>query len=76
MQRGAVVLTNSDGYSPSEYVHMTNVIDVASCDRLPLDAPTLRALGRHAARTASIRGWDALLAELTAEDPAYAEFSS
>lgn len=64
MERGAVVITNLDEYSPSEYVHMENVIDVERCRELPSDPSVLEAIGRRAIETTRGRGWDALLAEL------------
>ena len=32
LEQGAVVITNLDRYSPEEYVHLDNVIDIDSCE--------------------------------------------
>ena len=61
MERGAVIITNLDEYSPPELVHMHNVIDIERCSELPLDADVLRALGENARAAAAARGWDALV---------------
>lgn len=64
MECGAVVITNLDEYSPSEYVHMDNVIDVVRCRELPSDPRVLDAICKRALETSRRRGWDALLAGL------------
>lgn len=64
MERGAVVITNLDEFSPPELVHLENVIDIGRCDELPVDAATLAAIGRRAAETAAARGWPQLVARL------------
>ncbi len=64
LERGAVVITNLDEYSPPEYVHMGNVIDVARCDALPLDPVVLEGIGRRAAEAGCSRGWDAFLKQM------------
>ncbi|MGE0444014.1 MAG: hypothetical protein AB7P99_02200 [Vicinamibacterales bacterium] len=64
MECGAAVITNLDEHSPQGLVHMTNVIDIARCDRLPTPAQAER-IGR-AAREIAHRdyGWDQLVAQL------------
>ena len=61
METGAVVITNLDRYSPPEYVHMENVIDIERCEELPADAAVLERLRAGAVETARARGWDALV---------------
>lgn len=65
MELGAVVITNLDRYSPDEYVHMDNVIDIEQCDELPSDPLVLKRLGVRAMETARERGWDALVKRLS-----------
>lgn len=64
LERGAVVLTNLDHYSPPEYVHMHNLIDVTACDALPDDPLILRQLSVEAMLTARTRRWDQLVAQV------------
>jgi hypothetical protein len=66
MEKGAVVITNLDEYSPPELVHLENVIDVNRCDRLPLDPLELRRISVGAMETGRARGWDRLVEELVA----------
>ena len=61
METGAVVITNLDRYSPPEYVHMENVIDVERCTELPSDPAVLDRLRDRAVETARARGWDELI---------------
>lgn len=61
LERGAVVLTNLDRYSPPDLVHMENVIDIERCDRLPEDPLVLRGLSLRATETARERSWERLL---------------
>jgi hypothetical protein len=61
MERGAVVITNLDEFSPLEYVHMDNVLDIGRCDELPDDPLVLKQLSTRAMETARGRGWDALV---------------
>lgn len=66
MERGAVVITNLDRFSPEHLVHMESVIDIDSCAELPLDPATLKRLSARAAELGRDRGWDALVAALAA----------
>jgi hypothetical protein len=66
METGAVVITNLDRLSPPEYVHDENVIDIERCDRLPTEPAVLDAIRARAVETAAARGWDALIARMTA----------
>jgi hypothetical protein len=68
MEKGAVVVTNLDEYSPPELVHMDNVIDIGSCEELPVDPALRRRISRRASETATGRGWDRLVERLV--DPA------
>ena len=64
METGAVVITNLDRYSPPEYVHGENVIDIERCAELPTDPAVLDGLRARARETAAARGWDALVEKL------------
>jgi len=48
MEHGAVVITNLDRYSPPEYVHMENLIDINRCQRLPSDPMILKSIAAEA----------------------------
>jgi hypothetical protein len=61
METGAVVITNLDVYSPPEYVHLGNVIDIEQCTELPSDPAVLDRLRDRAIETAQARGWDELV---------------
>ncbi|MBI1847681.1 MAG: hypothetical protein HY294_00030 [Candidatus Rokubacteria bacterium] len=62
MRCGAVVVTNLDGFSPPSFAHGVNVLDIARCERLPLDAAERAAMGARARATALGEvGWPALL---------------
>jgi hypothetical protein len=64
MENGCAVITNLDDHSPPGLVHMTNVIDVTLCDRLP-DLDETRRIGLAARDIAHRRyGWDQLVARL------------
>lgn len=64
MESGCAVLTNLDRHSPAGLVHMTNVIDINRCDRLP-DADEMRRIGVAAREIAHSRyGWEQLVAQL------------
>jgi hypothetical protein len=64
LERGAVVLTNLDEYSPPEYRHGDNLLDIERCDRLPTDAETLRRISAAALDTARDRSWARLVERL------------
>jgi hypothetical protein len=64
MESGCAVITNLDEYSPRGLVHMTNVIDIHRCERLP-DIDETRRIGLAARDIAQSRyGWDQLVAQL------------
>jgi hypothetical protein len=65
MERGAVVITNLDEFSPPEYVHLGNVIDIERCEELPTDPAVLAEIRRRAVETAAARGWDQLVERIT-----------
>jgi hypothetical protein len=65
METGAVVITNLDGHSPPEFVHMENMIDVGRCSELPADEATLERLRGNARETARARGWAQLVERMT-----------
>jgi hypothetical protein len=64
LERGAVVITNLDAYSPREFVHGENVIDISRCAQLPSDPLELKRLSVRAMETARDRGWRELVAAL------------
>lgn len=64
MERGARVITNLDRYSPPEFVHMDNVIDITRCEALPSDPLDLARLSVRAIETGRARSWDHLLEQL------------
>jgi hypothetical protein len=61
METGAVVITNLDEHSPTEYEHLVNVIDIERCQELPTDPAVLNEIRRRAVETAAARGWDRLI---------------
>ena len=64
MEVGCAVITNLDQHSPAGLVHMTHVIDINRCDRLP-DAADAGVIGRAAREIAhGDYGWDQLVAQL------------
>lgn len=64
MESGCAVITNLDRHSPEGFVHMTNVIDINLCDRLP-GADEARRIGVAAREIAHSRyGWEQLIAQL------------
>jgi hypothetical protein len=62
LEQGAVVITNLDRYSPEEYVHLDNIIDIDACEELVSDPAVLSNIRGRA--TESVRGWDELTAIL------------
>jgi hypothetical protein len=70
MERGAVVITNLDRFSPPEFVHGDNVIDINRCDALPSDPLVLGRLSVRAMETGLTRGWDALVDRLRGREDA------
>lgn len=62
LERGCMVITNLDEYSPSEFVHMENVIDLDRCEQLPTDPLACAQLKVRAMETGRARGWDRLVA--------------
>ena len=64
MESGCAVITNLDEHSPAGLVHMSNVIDINRCDRLP-DAEQTGRIGLAAREIAQTRyGWEQLVAQL------------
>ncbi|MBM3817925.1 MAG: glycosyltransferase [Acidimicrobiia bacterium] len=64
MECGCAVITNLDEHSPGGVAHMTNVIDINRCERLP-DLEQAQLIGRAARDIARQRyGWDQLVAQL------------
>jgi hypothetical protein len=65
LERGTVVITNLDEFSPPELVHMENVIDIDRCESLPSDPAVLEQLRARATETARERTWPLLVDRLT-----------
>ncbi len=64
MECGCTVITNLDGHSPEGFEHMTNIIDINRCERLPEGEASAR-IGRAASEIArSQYGWERLVAQL------------
>ena len=64
MESACAVITNLDEHSPAGLVHMTNVIDINRCDRLP-DRDETQRIGRAARKLAHTEyGWEQLVAQL------------
>ena len=64
MEKGAVVITNLDEHSPPELVNLDNVIDVNSCEELPLDRAVLERISVRAVETSRGHDWGGLVARL------------
>lgn len=64
LERGAAVITNLDEWSPKEFVHLDNVIDIAQCEELPVDPAILLRLRSRAVETAGGRSWQELVGRL------------
>jgi hypothetical protein len=64
LELGAVVVTNLDRFSPPEYVHMENIIDIMQCDHLPDDPLVLRQIAVRAMETGRGRSWERLLQQI------------
>jgi hypothetical protein len=64
MEQGAVVITNLDRYSPPEFQHGVNVLDIAQLTDLPTHRTELRRIGVAAAEVAQHRSWKALAGAL------------
>jgi hypothetical protein len=64
MEKGSVVVTNLDEFSPPEFRHMENVVDIQQSDELPLALDVLEEIGRRASETARARDWQALVEAL------------
>jgi hypothetical protein len=64
MEYGSVVITNLDEFSPVEFRHPENVIDINQCTALPTDPDVLRRIGEAARDTARGRDWSALVDRL------------
>jgi hypothetical protein len=64
MESGCAVITNLDEHSPRGLAHMTNVIDINRCDRLP-DFEQAQRIGMAARQIAHADyGWDQLVTQL------------
>jgi hypothetical protein len=64
MESGCAVITNLDEHSPRGLSHMTNVIDIHQCERLP-DVDKTQKIGLAARQMAQAGySWDRLVAQL------------
>lgn len=64
MECGCAVITNLDEHSPQGLAHMTNVIDINRCERLPGVDETRRIGGAARDIAHSQYGWEQLVAQL------------
>jgi len=64
MERGAVVVTNLDRWSPMHPVHMESVIDIDRCDEPPPEPEVRGRIGQRAAELAGEHDWETLVASL------------
>jgi hypothetical protein len=64
MHYGSVVITNLDEFSPREFRHLENVIDINQCTSLPTDPSMLRTIGDAAQETSRSRDWSAFVQRL------------
>jgi hypothetical protein len=64
MEQGAVVITNLDRYSPKEFVHGVNVLDIERLEEIPTERIRLRRIGVAAAETAAERSWASLAGQI------------
>ena len=70
MECGCTVITNLDAHSPAGLQHMTNVLDINKCERLP-SREEGEQIGRAAREIAMGQyGWDRLVAQLRTVVPA------
>jgi len=70
MECGCTVITNLDEHSPAGLIHMSNVLDIHQCDRLPGVEESER-IGRAAREVALGQyGWEQLVKQLRAATPA------
>jgi hypothetical protein len=68
MEQGAVVITNLDRYSPEEFVHGVNVLDIERLEEIPTERLVLRRIGVAAAETAAERSWTRLAGDIAATE--------
>lgn len=61
LERGAVVITNLDEYSPPWMRHLETVIDINACDVLPTDPQTAQRIATQAMDTSRGLSWESLL---------------
>jgi hypothetical protein len=66
MEHGAICITNLDEYSPREYRHMENILDINQLETLPDDRLQRQRLSVSAIETARNRSWPALAAVMQA----------
>ena len=61
LELGSVVITNLDEFSPPEFRHMENLIDITECDELPLDPLVLKQISVRAMETGRDLSWSRLV---------------
>jgi hypothetical protein len=77
MHCGAVVITNLDEYSPPEFQHMKNIIDITQCDEIPQDRDVLAEISANAIKLdEEAYGWSALVRNMRSEVGAPEELSA
>lgn len=61
MQAGAVVITNLDSFSPPDFCHSGNVLDIERTRELPTRPDVLTMISENARTTVASRSWEAFL---------------
>ena len=64
MEAGSVVITNFDDFSPKDFIHGKNILDIHQLTSIPCQKATLNNMGREAIRTSVQYGWDAFANEM------------
>lgn len=76
MQAGAVVITNLDSFSPPDFCHSGNVLDIERVRELPTGAETLKAISESARSTVASRSWESFLKEMFSAGTSVSEYHS
>lgn len=66
MQAGAVVITNLDSFSPPDFRHGSNVLDIERIRDLPTGTDVLTAISESARSTVALRSWENFLDQMLA----------
>lgn len=60
LELGSVVITNLDRFSPPEFRHMDNILDIDQLEEIPSDPLVLRRISVRAMETGRERSWQRL----------------